>query len=142
MDKRAFLENWFDRVWHQEDLSAIDELMTKDAPVEGMYRTPRIGADDFKSFAAALLTQIAEVRVTIERFMEDGDEAVILIHVKARDRATGAAVETSGMALARIEKEKITAAYNFIDFMSLFEQLNILPEETLGRCLSQQALHA
>ena len=33
MNNRAFLETWYRRVWLEEDLSAIDEMMAATAPM-------------------------------------------------------------------------------------------------------------
>ena len=52
---RDVMESWFHRVWTQEDVTAIDELLVPDGQVEGLGANALIGPDDFKKFHSALL---------------------------------------------------------------------------------------
>ncbi len=135
MNKREITETWFRRVWLEEDLDAIGEMMSADAPVTGLRKTPQLGAADFKTLVQALLGLINETTVTIDNYMENGDWISVLMNISARNRHTGAPVQANGLAMARIVDGKIVEAYNYVDFIELFEQLNILPPDTLNKCL-------
>jgi hypothetical protein len=40
------------------------------------------------------------------------------------------------MVFARFDREKMIETYNCVDFVSLFERLDLLPENTVAMCLS------
>lgn len=138
MDNRAFVETWFRRVWAEEDLGAIDEMMAPKAPVLGMKPTPSIGAEEFKIFASAFLSLVGNVTVEIERFMEDGDWVSILMDIKGTCRKTQKQVSAYGLAMARIGDGQFQEGYNYVDFISLWEQLGTLPPDTMQQCLAGQ----
>lgn len=140
MTHRAFLETWFERVWHQEDLDAIHALMRPDATAHLIASAPRVGPDEFRGFAEALLALIGDVRVRIAHHIEDGDWSNVLLDVTAKSRRGGTPVAFSGQVLVRITDGRIAEGHNHLDYIALYEQLGLMPEGTLGRCLCGTAL--
>lgn len=142
MDKRKLLETWYRRVWQEEDLSAIDEMMAETAPVQGLEKSPHIGAADFKLFAQAMLKLIKETVITIDDYVEKGDQYSLLMNISAKSRETDIPVQIFGLTMGRIVDGKIVQAYNYVDFIGLFEQLGVLPPDTMARSLSGEKLGA
>ncbi len=140
MDNREFLETWYRRVWWEEDLSAIDEMMAKTAPVEGINKKTQVGPEDFKAFTAALLELICETRVSISEFMDTGEHISVLMDITAKCRKTGMPLHFAGLAMGQIKDGKIVYAHNHIDFITMFEQLGQLPDNTMARCLQGECL--
>lgn len=135
MIKQELLETWFRRVWAEEDLDAIDAMMVPETNVYGLRKIPQLGPREFRGFAELMLQRLSNVEVGIERMIEDGDWASILMHITAKNRETGADITFDGLAMVKIEDDAITAAYNYVDFIGLFEQLGLMPGETLATCL-------
>ncbi|WP_306114489.1 MULTISPECIES: ester cyclase [unclassified Roseovarius] len=140
MNNRDILETWFRRVWLEEDLSAIDDMMAADAPVHGLEKSPHVGPADFKAFAGALLTHITDTSISIDEYMENGNQVSLLMNVSAKCRKTGKPVQMFGLAMCRIVDGKIVQAHNYADFMGLFEQLGVLPADAMQKCLCGEAL--
>ncbi len=135
MEKRKLLETWYKRVWLDEDLSAVDEMMTDSAPVHGLDTFPHVGAADFKVFVKAMLNLIKDTRISIDDYMEQGDRITVLMNVSAKCRKTSKPVQFFGLAMGTIVDDKITKAYNYVDFIGLFEQLGVLPQDAFQACL-------
>ena len=135
MTKRELLETWFRRVWTEEDLGAITEMMAPDTPVHGLTKIPHHGPDEFRAFAEMLLGLISDVQVSIERFTEDGDWVTVLMHVTARSRTTGDPITFDGLALVKVDGDTLVMGYNYVDFIGLFEQLGLMNGDTLVTCL-------
>lgn len=140
MNKRELLETWFRRVWQEEDMEAIDEMMTASTEVRGLRQAPQVGPSDFKAFARSLLCLIKETHITIDHFMENGDWATVLMNISAKNRNTDQPLQFFGLALVRIVEDKIVEAYNYADFMELYEQLNLLPAGAMNHCLCGNSL--
>ena len=140
MNHRAFLETWFDRVWHREDLDAIHALMRPDATAHLIADAPRVGPDEFRAFAEALLALIGDVRVKIAHHIEDGDWSNALLDVTAKSRRDGSPIAFSGQVLVRITDGRIAEGHNHLDYIPLHEQLGLLPAGTLRRRLCGTAL--
>lgn len=160
---RRVIEEWLDRVWKQQDVSAIHEMYASGGPARGLGDQPIMGPDDFEQFHAAFCRLVDDIQVDIERSVESPKWVAALCTLRGRARATGEPIEMSGNIWARIEtpeikkrkkkkgkkkKKKsekkrpprpvITEAYNHWDFITLFEQLGLLPPETMTRGLSGQ----
>lgn len=137
---REVAETWFQRVWAEEDESAIDEMLVPETTAKGLGEEPREGPAEFKAFHRLLLSMIKDVRVDIDRFVEQDDWAHILCSLKAKRRDTGEPVEMSGQIAVRISDGKLITAHNHFDFMSLFEQLGLLPKGAFSRCLYREKI--
>ncbi len=140
MEKRAILENWFQRFWCDEDMSAIDDMVNVDMDIRGLTGTPKIGPDGLRAFAEAMLKLVSFDQVTIEHFMESGDWVQVLATFHAVGRSHGAQVPFTAQILVKIENDKLTDAYNHPDFISLYQQLGLMPADTMERCLGGQGL--
>lgn len=142
MDKRAFIEKWYTQVWTEENLGAIDQMMAPKAQVHGLLDLPSIGPAEFRGFAEAILQQLKEVSIATPRVIEQGDWISILMEITAKCRKTDTPMQFFGLAMARIEDDKIQEAFNYVDFISMYEKLGLMPEHTMRTCLSGTALPA
>ncbi|MDX1782355.1 MAG: ester cyclase [Thalassovita sp.] len=140
MSNRKLVETWFRRVWEEEDLSAIDEMMASPADTHGLGGLTMIGPDDFKQFAEALLGQIGNVSTKIEHFMEDGEWFHALIGITATGAQSGTPIGFTGQTTGKIVNGKFESNYNHFDFMTMYEQLGHLPQNTMDCCLSGRSL--
>lgn len=140
MNKREILETWFQRVWRDEDLDAIAEMMVEDAPVHGLDKSPQLGAADFRAFAETMLKRIKETTITIDEYIESGDQVSVLMNISAKCRKTGKPVQIFGLTMCRIVDGKIARAYNYADFIGLFEQLGTMPPDVMKKCLCGEPL--
>ena len=134
------IETWFERVWANEEENAIQEMLIPDTKAMGLGTAPKVGPNEFVAFHRSFLKMMSDVRVVVERYMRDGDwySTMVTLHAKRRD--TGQAVSTTGHILFRISGNTIPQAYNHFDFMGLFEQLDLLPPNTMDRCFSGEKL--
>lgn len=128
-------KNWFQRVWHEEDESAIDDMLVVDTSAKGLGSQDLVGPEAFKMFHRALLGRIGDIDIEIARHMEDSDWISLLIVLRAKRRDTGEPVETTGNIYVRIVDGKIIEGHNHLDFIRLFEQLQLMPAKSMESCL-------
>ncbi|MEO1468590.1 MAG: nuclear transport factor 2 family protein [Pseudomonadota bacterium] len=136
---RAVCETWFRRVWWEQDETAIDEMLLPESRAEGLSDPDgpaMVGPEAFKIFHRSLLALIDRVEVIIERMVSEGECVSLLIHVRATCRRTGKPVEMRGHVMLRIVDGRLVEGHNHIDFIALFEQLDLMPADTLSTCLS------
>lgn len=140
MKPTEVIEIWLDRVWIQEDASAIDDMLVPETIAHGLDTKPRVGPEQFKQFHQSLLCLIGDIKISIDHQMTDGEWVSSLFTLTAAKRGTEDMVETTGQLRSKIVDGKIVDAHNQIDFMSLFEQLGLMPENTLGHCLAGEKM--
>ena len=133
--KLEVMKNWYQRVWSEEDASAIDEIMKPSAVARGLGSKSQTGPEEFKPFQKALLGIIGDMKITIDRHVEEGDWLSQYILISGTCRKTGKEVSMTGQVMVKIVGEEILEGYNHVDFMSLYEQLELLPSQTFETCL-------
>lgn len=140
MSKKDILEEWYQRVWIEGDLNAIDEMFMPDTKAAGLVPEMRMGPDEFRELVPMFLDMVENPKVTLDKVMEDGDWASALYSMRVTDSATGKPVMGTGQLFARFEGDKMVETYNSFDFMSFFEQVGLLPEQSLALCLTGQRI--
>jgi hypothetical protein len=133
-------EEWFQRVWLEEDADAIYQMFKPGSNARGLGSQPHIGPDEFRQLHTDLLGLIEKVTVSSDHAIEQGDWLAQLVTITAECRKTGRMVYIHGQMMLKIVDGCIVDAYNHLDFMSLFEQLGVLPNKTFEDCLSGKVM--
>ncbi len=136
MNNRQLMDSWFQRVWVDQDMSAIDQIMRPDTKATGLDDAPQITGAEFRGFAEALLAQVTFQKAAIVHFCEDAGWAHMLVKFAGTARAGDAPCVFTAQIMARIVDGKIVEAFNHPDYISLFQQLGTLPPDLIARCLS------
>ena len=140
MTKSELLKEWYDRVWVHGDLEAIDQFFDPDTMAEGIIPEMQVGVDDFRDLVTAFRYHVGDIDVKLPKTVENGDWVAAMLHVHTSRADNGAPIEVTGQVMARFKDDKVVEAYNQFDFISLFEQLGQLPEDTLPICMTGQQL--
>ena len=146
MTNLEILETWFQRVWSEEDVAAIDEMFVKDGRAVGLGAQTRVGEsefrehemlgpDEFKVFQKALLGLVRDVTISVTHSMTSGEWMCALCVFQGTSRKTGERVLMTGTVYGRFSDDQIIEAFNHFDFLSLFQQLGSLEKGTFDRCL-------
>jgi ketosteroid isomerase-like protein len=132
---KEVLESWFRRVWTEQDSSAIEELFIPDGKARGLGANVLLGPAGFKQFHSALTRLLSDFVITIDKSVESGEWISAVCTLRAKSRQSGAPIEFTGSVMIRIADGKLTEAYNHWDFLSMFCQLGLLPDETFEKAL-------
>ena len=133
----ALAHRWFTQVWNEGSQSAIHEMLAPDATMYGLPTPdgkPLVGPADFVPFWRKFREAFPDMRITVERAVEQGD--MVAVHCRVVGRHTGDAlgiaatkkpVEIWGMGIARAKDGKIVETWNSFDFLALYQQIGLLP---------------
>ncbi len=130
----AVLRQWYDEVWNAHSDDAIAKLMAADALVHGLAATPTKGPDEFRPFHRAFVDAFPDMRIEILRMVTEGDITATYIRATGTHRgaglgipATGKSIDMTGMVMARVRDGQIVEGWNVIDFLSMYQQLGLVP---------------
>ena len=135
-DNASLVRRWFDEVWNSGRAEAIDEMFAEEGVAHGL--TDESGAElrgpaHFRVFHRQFREAFPDIEVVVEDTVSEGDKVAARCTVRGRHRgdslgfkATDSPVEFTGMSFVRISDGKIVEAWNNFDFMSMFQQLNVL----------------
>lgn len=134
-NKLEVIETFFDEVWSKENKKAIWELFVPEEEgsktAAGLRKEEKMGPEDFEGFHTTLLSLIQEVKITVDHSVIDNDWISARCTLHAKSKKTNEPVTITGSAMARITDGKIRQAYNYFDFLHLFEGLGQLPQDTM-----------
>lgn len=127
---------WMSRVWNQMESSAIDELLAADAPVHGLGETPLIGPAGFHEFHSAFAGAFADIQITVEDQVVEGDKVASRWSGTMTHRGTGTGVTAGGMVVLVVRDGMIREAWNAADFVPMLIELGFLPPDALDKALT------
>jgi len=135
MDRNvATLKRWFEEVWNQGRLKAIEEMASPDVIAHGQAQhTVDVGLKEFREFARGIRAGFPDIHVTIEQTLSDGDFAV------ARWSATmthtgpflgiapsGRKATVTGTTIARFADGKVIEGWDNWDQLGLLVQIGVV----------------
>jgi hypothetical protein len=135
-EKVKLLENWFQRVWVDADLDAIDDFFAEDAQAKGLLPEMRLGPQDYRDFVPLILALVEDVQIELVNNTENDEWIQSIYKVSALSVANSAPIVVLGQVSVRVKDGRFVEAYNCFDFMGFFEQLDQLPEQSLAICLT------
>ncbi|MGC4043832.1 MAG: ester cyclase [Armatimonas sp.] len=139
------VHKWFDEVWHKGDESAVDRLFADDGIAHGLVDADGnelVGPEGFKPLVRQLRGALHNLEIIVEDVIATEDKAATRLRIKGIHngdtlgiRATGRAVEFTGMTFIRVKEGKMIEAWNNVDFAAMTEQLTRNLEEPETPCL-------
>jgi hypothetical protein len=138
VDKQQIIEDWFRRVWVEQDMDAIDEMFRPDSKAEGVLPGFGVGPEDFREMATMYLALVEDPQVKVEKVMVDGDWAAALWTMSILNPMNEERIKGFGQLFVRFEENIMVEAYNNFDMVGFFQQLGLLPEQTIALCLTGQ----
>jgi len=136
------LRRWFEEVWNQGRIEAIDELAAPDVVAHGLTDSRGVqvtGREVFKEFWRGFRDAFPDVRITVEDDLMAGEKMMVRCSVTGTHHGpglgvapTGKRIEFTGMCMARAKDGQIVEAWNSFDFLSFYQQFGLLPERLAG----------
>ena len=137
MTPETVVREWFEQVWNNRREDAIDRLLAPGALIHDLPTAdgaPMHGVAAFKPFYRKFATAFPNLRIEIVRTVVNGDLVAAYCHVTVTHAgdglgiaATGRTATIPGMVMARVENGQIAEGWNCFDFLSLYQQLGLLP---------------
>jgi len=138
MTPDTLVRTWFKEVWNDGNESAIDRYFAQDAIAHGLPAPDgksMTGPSAFKPFVKQFRTAFPNMRIEILRTITEGQFVCAHCRVTGTHSGpgygpapTGIPIDFSGMTIVRVENDSIKEGWNSFDFMSLFQQIQLLPK--------------
>lgn len=130
-ENSALIRRWFDEVWNQGRMEAIDEMASPDVVGHGQAQHDTdIGLKEFMPFVVSLRSAFPDMKVVIDQTIEQGDKVVarwtsIMTHKGdfLGFSPTGKKVTITGTTIQRISNGKIVEGWDNWDQLGLLVQI-------------------
>ncbi len=131
----ALIRRWFDEIWNNGRMEAIDEMASPDVIGHGQAQHDiDVGLEQFRAFAIDLRRAFPDMQVSIDQTIEQGDKVVAhwtstMTHKDAflGFAPTGRKVTVTGISIQRISNGKIVEGWDNWDQLGLLVQIGAVP---------------
>ncbi len=140
MNKSELLRKFYEDVWVKNNLEAIDLYFSPNAEAGGLIPEMSFGPDEFRELVWAVRNLLGDIEVELPVVLENDEWVAAIVKARATRADNGAPIDVTGQTIARFEGDKLVESYNQFDYISLFEQLDQLPPDTLPICMTGQKM--
>ncbi|MBE1296912.1 ester cyclase [Phycobacter azelaicus] len=140
MTNTEHLRAWYTEVWEKGNLDKIGEFFANDTIATGIVPEIQVGTGELQELVMAFQAHVGKFKIDLAKVIEQGDWVAALVIVRTTRGDTGAPLEVTGQIMTRFKDGKIVEAYNHFDYVSLLEQMELLPADTIPICLTGQRL--
>ena len=129
---KALVRRWFEQVWNKGRAESIDELLADRSVVHGLGPDLH-GPSGFKPFHAQYRAAFPDLALRIQHMIAEDD--LVAVHWIAEathagddlgPKATGVKVKFNGMAIIRVEGNKLVEGWNSFDQLGLLQQIGVV----------------
>lgn len=129
------LTRWFEEVWNKGKRETIKEMVATTCDVTDLDAKNICGPDELTLFYDKMNEALEGIRIEIDSYVECGDKVAAIFTVNATHRKTRKAISSKAATIVTFEDGLITQSANVVDFLTLFTQAGILPEDSLPKGL-------
>jgi len=132
----VLLRRWFEELWNQGRVETIDQMLAPNSVVHGLTPDdqPVVGPAAFKEQYWIFRKAFPDMRINVVRSVVQGNLGAV--HCEVRGRHTGDTlgppsnreVAFQGMVFVKIDGEKFVEGWNSFDFMTMYQQIGLLPQ--------------
>lgn len=130
----TFAHQWFEEVWNQDNLAAIDQLAHPDAEAFGFPNPESVsGRDGFKEAARQFRTAFSDIRVTVDDVITEGNKMAVrwTAHMKHTGNglgiaATGEPATVHGMSFMEMRDGRLLRGWNAFDLATTMNRLGAI----------------
>ena len=130
----AIARIWFDEVWNQGRADTIHRLYAADARAEGLPGVDAQGPAGFEPLFHAFRGAFPDIHIEVAQTITEGEWVSVVCRVTGTHTgatlglpATGKPVDFWGITTARVAGGQIREARNCFDFLSMYQQLGVVP---------------
>jgi steroid delta-isomerase-like uncharacterized protein len=132
-ERNAFMTTWFDEIWNNGRLNAIEELFAEDGVMHGLGEagTDVTGPAAFRPFVERLRGAFPDIEVKVEQVVDDGELIAarwVATMTHTGDHlgvpASGKRASVTGMSMARLRDGKMVEGWNNWDMLALMQQVD------------------
>jgi steroid delta-isomerase-like uncharacterized protein len=133
-ENKQLVRRWFEQVWNQGRVDAIDEMFAADGLAYGLAEDPNegMGPSGFRDLHTTFRGAFPDMTIKVDDVIAEGDKVAVRCSVRGRHRgdhlgiaATDTPVDFTGLLIVRICDGKIVEAWNNFDFMRMNKQIGV-----------------
>jgi steroid delta-isomerase-like uncharacterized protein len=132
----SVVRTWFEELWNQGREETMHRLFAADGLAHGLAPdgAPMRGPEAFKPFYTRFREAFPDIHIEVLRTITEGEFVTAHCHVTATHTGkslgppTRKPIDFYGMAIVRVRDGKVIEAWNNFDFLSFYQQINLLPQ--------------
>lgn len=143
----TFAHQWFEEVWNQGNLSAIDRLAHPEAKAYGFPNPESVsGRDGFKEAASQFRSAFSEIHVRVDDVISEGDKMAVRWTARIKHTGnglgiapTGESATLQGMSFLEMRDGLLYRGWNAFDLATTISRLGAIAASQQGVTTSATA---
>ena len=131
---KALVRRFFDEVMNEGNLDLVDEIFAPEYVNRHAHPGQQPGPDGVRQLVTNVRRAFPDLVETVDDLVAEGDRVGLRLTLRGTHlgafrgaEATGKRVEVMGMAIVRVEDDRIAEGWFFFDREAMWEQLGIDP---------------
>lgn len=137
---KAIVQRYYDQIWNNGRLDLVEEFIAEDFSEDNGPSIPGLnGRDALKAVIGGIRASLPDLQIALHDVVAEGNKVVTRTTFTATHQgelmgipATGKQLEVSGAAIFRLENARIAELWNFLDNLSMMQQLGVVPTPEAG----------
>lgn len=140
---KVLVYRWYEEVWNKKREEAIDEMLSPEVVSYGLTDSPTEsvrGTEAFKKYWRSLIEIFPDIHVAVESTIAEEDKVVARCSVRGTHLGhglgippTGRKIHVTGVRIATFQDGKVVEAWNNFDYLGVFKQIGLLPNNSVLR---------
>ena len=117
-ENKAIVRRWFEEVWNQRNLAAIDALAAESFTLHHFALPSATDLQTYKQYHPAFMAAFPDFRIEIDDIIAEGDRVAVRVTQRATHQGqfmgippTGKQVVQRGLTIYRVEGGKLVEAW-------------------------------
>lgn len=132
---KAIVQGYFEEAWNNGTLDHLDQCLAMDVVEHGAPQIPGLnGRDALKVIIGGARASLPDIEIALHDLIAEGDKVVTRYTMMATHQnefmgapPTGRQLMVEGAAIYRLADGEIVEIWNFLDSLSLMQQLGVVP---------------
>ena len=131
---KAVARRFFEEVWNQGNLAALDEIMTPESVGHVSGSPDIVGPEANRQFITMYRTAFPDLQFTIEDEIAEGERVVTRWRSQGTHQGdlqgiapTGRQAGSTGITISRVSGGRLVEAWTVWDQLGLLQQLGVIP---------------
>jgi predicted ester cyclase len=127
---------WMDRVWRQQDESALDDLLTENSVAHGVGDAPVLGREGWHESYRMFTGAFTDFDLEVKEQVVSGDHVASRVVGTLVHRASGKRVPLEIMIMGRVVDGRFEEAWNVVNWVPALMELGLTGADAIERMMT------
>jgi len=132
----TIVATWMDRVWRQQDESALDDLLSENSVAYGVGEAPVHGRDGWHEAYKMFIGAFMDFDLRVKEQFVSGEQVASRVEGTLVHRASGKRIPLEIMIMGRVVDGQFVEAWNVVNWIPALMELGLVGNDAIERMMT------